>query len=110
MLWVVCVSLLNVFCFVGCQSRFTHANRHCSEHPYAALKRCNEESTQSKQETQEKYVEKCHMVLHSCNILVNLEYHILLSSVTLEITHFIVLLSFLYGLKDMNVSIFHKDC
>ena len=24
---------------VGCPSRFTHANRHCSEHPYATLVR-----------------------------------------------------------------------
>ncbi|CRK89352.1 CLUMA_CG003110, isoform A [Clunio marinus] len=29
--------------FVGCQMRFTHANRHCPDHPYDALKRCDDE-------------------------------------------------------------------
>ena len=26
--------------FCRCNSRFTHANRHCSDHPYASLRRC----------------------------------------------------------------------
>merc|ERR1712071_54767 len=26
----------------GCNSRFTHANRHCSDHPFASLRRCHE--------------------------------------------------------------------
>ena len=25
--------------FAGCTSRFTHANRHCADHPYATLQR-----------------------------------------------------------------------
>ncbi|XP_070501510.1 uncharacterized protein [Chironomus tepperi] len=27
----------------NCQMRFTHANRHCPDHPYQALKRCDDE-------------------------------------------------------------------
>lgn len=30
----------NLTCIpIGCTSRFTHANRHCAEHPYATLQR-----------------------------------------------------------------------
>lgn len=29
--------------FAGCQMRFTHANRHCPDHPYDALKRCDDD-------------------------------------------------------------------
>lgn len=28
---------------VGCQMRFTHANRHCPDHPYDVLKRCDDD-------------------------------------------------------------------
>lgn len=29
----------------GCESLFTHANRHCQDHPYATLKRVNPQIT-----------------------------------------------------------------
>jgi hypothetical protein len=29
--------------FAGCQMRFTHANRHCPDHPYDVLKRCEDD-------------------------------------------------------------------
>lgn len=35
--------------FAGCQMRFTHANRHCPDHPYDVLKRCEDEFMMSSQ-------------------------------------------------------------
>lgn len=35
--------------FVGCQMRFTHANRHCPDHPYDVLKRCEDDFMMSSQ-------------------------------------------------------------
>lgn len=35
--------------FNGCQMRFTHANRHCPDHPFEALKRCDDDFILSQQ-------------------------------------------------------------
>lgn len=36
--------LCYIFCFtlIRCNSRFTHANRHCTSHPNATLIRCDD--------------------------------------------------------------------